>query len=63
MYLVVKCRKCGHELYIEHDPKQHDFFQTIGVAIDYICPNCGEESYENWIISRYEEGFPGDEEE
>lgn len=59
MYLVVVCKKCGHNLYIEHNPEE-DFFQTIGVAVEYTCPNCGEEEYENWAISRYEETFPGE---
>lgn len=41
--LIFICKKCGHNLYV--DPvKVKKLFK-----ID--CPECGEESYELWILS------------
>lgn len=38
--LVFGCNKCGHQVYTDDAKKM----------IDYECPNCGEEPYENWFL-------------
>lgn len=47
MYLVLKCRKCGHELYIDANYFQIKKFAKIP---ETDCPECGEEGYENWLM-------------
>lgn len=49
---VFKCRKCGHLLFLE----------DVDKLLLKDCPECGEESYENWIFKRrgnYEEEYGG----
>lgn len=46
--LVFKCRKCGHNVFIE---KQR-FINKPSKIAEYDCLDCGEEGYENWIFSR-----------
>lgn len=39
---IFKCRKCSHNLYV---PKS-----KLDKLLKYDCPECGEESYELWIL-------------
>lgn len=39
---IFLCKKCGHNLYITKD--------KIIKLLKTDCPECGEESYENWIF-------------
>jgi predicted RNA-binding Zn-ribbon protein involved in translation (DUF1610 family) len=39
---ILKCYKCSHNVYIEKD-RVHEILKTD-------CPECGEESFENWIL-------------
>jgi len=41
---VFNCRKCGHNLFVRK--------KKIAKLLKTDCPNCGEESYNNWILSR-----------
>jgi len=43
---VFMCNKCGHEVYGPKDIK------IIAKIFKKECPNCGEEPYNNWTISR-----------
>lgn len=57
MYIVFKCRKCEHNLYVE---ETDDFAEKLGEKIaEYECPSCGEEGYENWILSHRATEFGG----
>ena len=60
MYTVFKCAKCEHNLYVEE-------VQNFGVKLAKIaempCPNCGEEGYENWILSCRKLRFIDDEDD
>ena len=47
--LVFVCRKCGHQVYKEEWSTE----KGMKVMIKLDCPNCGEEAYENWILSRF----------
>lgn len=51
MYIVFKCRKCGHELYMDsynlHNSNSWKAFDNLSKRE---CPSCGEEGYENWIL-------------
>ena len=58
MYTVFICRKCGHNLYAEETP---DFGEKLGRICAMDCPNCGEEGYDNWILSCRKREFPGNE--
>lgn len=58
MYTVFICRKCEHNLYVEEVP---DFGEKLGKICVMNCPNCGEEGYENWILSCRKREFPGNE--
>lgn len=60
MYTVFICRKCGHELYVK-DVK--DMGKKLGEIAVMDCPNCGEEGYDNWILSGRKRYFPGEEED
>ena len=57
MYTVFICRKCGHNLYVEETP---EFAEKLGRIAIMDCPSCGEEGYENWILSCRKHEFPGD---
>ena len=46
--LVVVCKKCEHQLYVPYK-KVEDFIYN---PEDYDCPNCGENGFENWVLSR-----------
>jgi transcription elongation factor Elf1 len=53
--VVFKCRKCGHFLFVGDISLTR--FEKIA---NMDCPDCGEEGYENWILSRlgnYEEEY------
>ncbi len=41
--LIFMCKKCMHELYVDHDKVKKLF------KLD--CPNCGEEADLLWILS------------
>ena len=43
MWLVLECRKCQSSICIHPD--------NYWVMMDLDCPECGEESYRNWIVS------------
>ena len=45
--IVFSCKKCEHQLYVS---KGH-FLTKLIEMIGGECPNCGEERYENWILS------------
>jgi DNA-directed RNA polymerase subunit RPC12/RpoP len=45
--IVFKCKKCGHNLFVGKTDKE-----TLKKIMGMDCPNCGEEGYENWILSR-----------
>jgi DNA-directed RNA polymerase subunit RPC12/RpoP len=58
--VVFKCRKCGYLMFIEDIG-----MSKIKKLLKLDCPECGEESNENWILSRigdYQEEY-GDKEE
>lgn len=46
--VVLKCRKCGHLLFI----RKWKFNKKLEEYLEMDCPECGEEGYENWILSR-----------
>ena len=53
--VVCRCRKCDHLLFIENIS-----ISKLKGIMNMDCPNCGEEGYENWILSRlgnYEEEY------
>lgn len=57
--LVFRCRKCSHLLFINKK------YISKLMEDDSCCPKCGEDSYENWILSRegdYEDEYDEDEE-
>ena len=58
MYTVFICRKCGHNLYAEETP---DFGEKLGRIAVMDCPTCGEEGYDNWILSCRKRKLPGEE--
>jgi predicted RNA-binding Zn-ribbon protein involved in translation (DUF1610 family) len=45
--IVFICRKCEHMLYVENIS-----VEKLKQVSEYDCPNCGEEGFENWILSR-----------
>jgi len=47
MYIVFKCRKCEHELYMDSYNLSWKHFKKLA---NKDCPRCGEEGYENWIL-------------
>lgn len=49
MYTVFICRKCEHELYVKD---VEDMGKELGKITVMDCPECGEEGYDNWILSR-----------
>lgn len=46
-FIVFKCRKCGHNLYVENT---EDVVRTIGKVSNADCPHCGEEPDGNWVL-------------
>lgn len=65
-YIVFICRKCGHNLYVDESSGRRDgqpsLMRRLGKIAERDCPNCGEEGYENWILSCLAAKFPGDDE-
>ena len=57
MYTVFICRKCEHELYVKD---VEDMGAELGEIAVMDCPNCGEEGYDNWILSCRKRRFPDD---
>ena len=55
MFTVFLCRKCGHNLYVEESPT---LGEKLGEVAVMPCPNCGEEGYENWVLSHRKRDFP-----
>jgi len=45
--IIFACYKCGHRYYIN---KEYINFEIIKELLDFNCPTCGEEPYENWIL-------------
>lgn len=58
LYIVFSCRKCGHQLYVD---SYNIGWKRLGALSKKDCPECGEEGFENWILSGIENTFPGDE--
>lgn len=58
MYTVFICRKCEHELYVKD---VENMGKELGEIAVMDCPNCGEEGYDNWILSCRKRYFPGEE--
>lgn len=44
--IIFICKKCLHNLYVTHNSAWFSKMKKLD------CPNCGEEAYENWILSR-----------
>ena len=59
MYTVLRCRKCGHKLYVEECLK--GFAPKLGRIARMECPECGEEPEGNWIICGRESEYPVEE--
>lgn len=47
--LIIVCRKCGHNIYITNWNSKEKLEKIIGED----CPACGEEGYQNWILSGF----------
>lgn len=47
MDIVFVCRKCGHLLFVSKPT-----IEKLECISNRDCDNCGEEGYENWILSR-----------
>lgn len=60
MYTVFVCRKCEHNLYVK---EVSDFGEKLGKIAIMDCPNCGEQGYNNWILSCRKRDFPGEGED
>lgn len=45
--IVFTCMKCGHLLFVSDIS-----FEKLVNIMNKDCPTCGEEGYENWILSR-----------
>lgn len=45
--IVFTCSKCGHLLFVSTIT-----FEKFKEIMDKDCSNCGEEGYENWVLSR-----------
>lgn len=56
-FIVFKCRKCGHLLYVENTETAVADIKRVSYKD---CPECGEDSYENWILVGMARSFPGD---
>lgn len=55
--IIFKCRKCNHHLFIDNCVISGE---SLAKLSNKDCPNCGEEGFENWILSRegnYEEEY------
>jgi DNA-directed RNA polymerase subunit M/transcription elongation factor TFIIS len=53
--VVFQCKKCEHLLFVEKIDKE-----KLQEIMNLDCPNCGEESYGNWILLKmgnYEEEY------
>jgi len=44
--VIFICRKCSHRIYVSKERLIKDW------KLPDDCPECGEESYENWIFER-----------
>ena len=60
MYTVFICRKCEHNMYVE---ETENFSEDLGKLSITDCPNCGEEGYDNWILSGRKRYFLSEEED
>ena len=60
MYVVFKCRRCEHQLYML---EQSLSVKALDKLSEHECPKCGEEGYENWILVGTAAKFPGEEDE
>jgi DNA-directed RNA polymerase subunit M/transcription elongation factor TFIIS len=53
--VVFRCRKCEHLLFVDNIS-----IERLSEISKMDCPKCGEDGYENWILSRtgnYDEEF------
>ena len=60
MYTVFLCRKCGHNLYVK---ETQWFGERLGKITITPCPECGEEGWDNWILSCRKYDFPEEAED
>lgn len=44
--VIFICRKCNHHLFLS-DPN----LESLDKIANLDCPSCGEEGYENWVLS------------
>ena len=47
--IVFTCKKCGHLLFVSQDKLNIKSLSNISKKD---CPKCGEEGFENWILTR-----------
>lgn len=47
--IVFRCRKCEHLVFMDNKVVKAE--KLVGI-MEMDCPNCGEEGYENWVLSR-----------
>jgi len=50
--LVLKCRKCGHNLFVGSIDGFISLKTLVRLSEKGECPECGEEGFENFLISR-----------
>lgn len=48
-HIVFKCYKCEHQLFVPSEAVSAEYLVKL---MQMECDNCGEEGYENWILSR-----------
>lgn len=48
-FLVFVCKKCGHEMYVENT---ENLMKDLCKLSSKDCPECGEEGYDLWLLSR-----------
>ena len=46
--IIFQCRKCEHMIYVIGGAQLTG--EVIARKLKTDCPNCGEESYENWVL-------------
>lgn len=58
MYIVFKCRKCEHEIYMPCAAKMVLNLRVLNKLSKADCPQCGEQGYENWILKGVSDKYP-----
>jgi DNA-directed RNA polymerase subunit RPC12/RpoP len=59
-FIVFKCRKCEHHLYVENT---EEVVEKIKKVSNLDCPNCGEDPDGNWVLVGLRKNFPNSEKE